>query len=118
MANILVMEDDDAVRQVISRLLKMQSHTVTAFSDAGPALDTVDFQQIDLIITDLLMPTKGDEALERLQIRGIKLPAIVLSGCELTEKEEDHLFSLGARVCMRKPFKLEPFLAAVQHILN
>ena len=43
MATIVVMDDDDFVRGVLVRVLKMHGYTVLAFPDARPALDTVDF---------------------------------------------------------------------------
>ncbi|MBB31084.1 MAG: hypothetical protein CME25_19515 [Gemmatimonadetes bacterium] len=60
MAKILVMDDEASVGGVLQRALQMDRHEVLAFEDATLALEEVDFNEIDLVITDLVMPTPGD----------------------------------------------------------
>ena len=60
MAKIVVMDDEASVRGVLQRALQMDRHEVRAFEDATLALEEVDFNEIDLVITDLVMPTPGD----------------------------------------------------------
>ena len=60
MAKIVVMDDEASVRGVLQRALQMDRHEVLAFEDATLALEEVDFNEIDLVITDLVMPTPGD----------------------------------------------------------
>ena len=60
MAKIVVMDDEASVRGVLQRALQMDGHEVLAFEDATLALAEVDFNEIGLVITDLVMPTPGD----------------------------------------------------------
>ena len=113
MATIVVMDDEQAVRDIVVRMLEMKDHTVMAFSDARPALDSVNFDEVDLVITDLQMPTPGEEAIQVLRSRGSRVPVIVMSGY-LGERSVDGLAALGAQAFLMKPFKISSFLQVVQ----
>lgn len=117
MATILVMDDDPFVRDVIARMLKMEGHRVLIFPDARPALEEVNFDETDLIITDLTMATPGETAIRALRHRGVDVPILVLSGYIDSQKAE-YLFALGAQRVMAKPFLLKALMAQVQELLN
>lgn len=116
MATVVVMEDDEGVRGVVVRALELQSHRVIAFPDAAPALCEVDFDEIDLVITDLNMPTGGEDAIRILRERGIKVPIIAMSGHIYKDDTEDiaRLISLGAQAVVIKPFAILSFLEIVR----
>ena len=76
-----------------------------SFDDAAPALDSVDFARVDLVITDLDMPTPGTEAIRQLRTCGIQTPIIVLSGSVDPENSET-LYALGAQAVVSKPANL------------
>jgi DNA-binding response OmpR family regulator len=116
MATIVVMDDDPVVRNVVERTLNIDGHDVLAFPDAQPVLDGVDFQNIDLIVTDLSMPTPGEVAIRTLRHRGITVPILVLSGY-LDDQKKDYLLKLGAQGVMTKPFLLKALLAQVRVLL-
>ncbi len=116
MATIVVMDDDDVVRGVLVRVLKMHGYTVLAFPDARPALDTVDFGEVDLVITDLSMPMPGDVAVEELRGRGIKVPVIVVSG-HIPDHTAQHLVFVGVQKILNKPFNLLELLDIVQSLV-
>ena len=113
MGTVLVMDDDDIVRNLIVRVVKLKGHRAIAFSDAGPALETADFSQIDLIITDLSMPTNGEEAIRALRQRGIQAPIIVVSG-QMQEAKSAYLKSVGAQATLCKPFHLFELLDLIE----
>ena len=105
MANIIVIDDDLFVRDVIAKALQMHGHDVQAFEDGGPALELGDFEKADLMITDLRMPTPGDEVVSTLKERGVKIPMIVLSGY-LDKDQTERLDKLGVVQMLEKPFKV------------
>ena len=113
MATIIVMEDDPIVRDLVVRVLEMKGFTVHAFEDARPALETVDFEHVDLIITDLQMPTSGEDAIQTIRRRGIRTPVLVMSG-HIDEPEVGEIKALGVQEVIRKPFKLLDLLETVQ----
>ena len=63
MASIVVMEDDGVVRGLVLRVLEMKGHEVRAFEDAKPTLVSVDFGAVEVVVTDLKMPTRVEEAI-------------------------------------------------------
>lgn len=116
MATVLVMDDDDIVRNLIVRVVGLKNHRAVAFPDAGPALETVDFDQIDLIITDLSMPTNGEETIRILRQRGVHVPIIVVSG-QMQETKADYLRSIGVQATLSKPFQLQELLGLIERWL-
>ncbi len=117
MAKIVVMDDEATVRNVIERLLKREGHEVLAFEDAAPALEEVDFSEIDLVITDLVMPTPGDQFILIMQEDEIEVPIIVLSA-HLTDVRTDYLRELGVTRILEKPFEVAQMLEAVNGALG
>ncbi|MDP6779740.1 MAG: response regulator [Candidatus Latescibacteria bacterium] len=117
MAKIVVMDDEATVRNVIERLLKREGHEVLAFEDAAPALEEVDFNEIDLVITDLVMPTPGDQFILIMQEDEIEVPIIVLSA-HLTDARTDYLRELGVTRILEKPFEVAQMLEAVNGALG
>ena len=114
MSTILVLEDDDVIRKVVVRILEeIGKYTVIDFPDPAPALKTVDFGDIDLILTDFTMPTNGANFIRNLKSQGIQIPIIVMSG-DLSKSEEYHLKSLGVQAFIKKPFHLSDLLDLVQ----
>jgi CheY-like chemotaxis protein len=59
MARIVVMDDLDDMRLLFEDLLGSWGHEVISFDDGAPALAEVDFSDVDLVVTDLKMPTPG-----------------------------------------------------------
>ena len=116
MARIVVLDDDEIVRNVVVRTLELDRHTVQAFPDARPALEQVDFDQVDLVITDLSMPTPGEIAIRTLRSRGIQIPILVMSG-HVEEDKARYLISLGAQQIINKPFSLKNLLNVVQTLI-
>lgn len=116
MATIVVLEDDEIIRDLIVRILERHGYTVLPFIDARPALDGVDFDAVDLVITDLSMRTPGDVAVQELRARGIVIPVIVVSG-HVPEDTAQYLVSLGIHTILRKPFKLLELLNIVRSLV-
>ncbi|MGN1420559.1 MAG: response regulator transcription factor, partial [Eubacterium sp.] len=55
MANILVVDDENAMLQLIKRILEKDAHTVTLQANAKAVLN-LDFRRYDLILLDIMMP--------------------------------------------------------------
>ena len=113
MATVVVMEDDGLLRDLAVVVLEMEGYSVKAFEDAGPALDEVDFDRVDLIITDLQMPTPGEEAIRAIRRGGDKPPIIVMSG-NIDEDKAVELRNLGVQGIIEKPFEISGFLNLVE----
>ena len=117
MAKIVVMDDEAAVRNVISIALKREGHEVIAYEDAAPALEEVNWDEIDLVLTDLVMPTPGDQFVLILQQEEVDVPVMVLSA-HLTDARVEYLRELGVTRIMEKPFEIKTLLESVREMLE
>ena len=79
--SILVLEDDDLVRDVVERTLRRLGYEVTAASRPSEALSLAGERSFDLLITDVVMPEMTGDALAR-EIRAVHpdLPVVFMSG--------------------------------------
>jgi len=116
MADVIVIEDDPTVCQLLVKVMEMQGHAVRAFSDAQPALDSVDFGAVDLVITDLGMPTPGEVAIKAIRALGIQTPILVATG-RLDSGGSSELQAYGHLQILRKPFHLDDLLRAVDALM-
>ena len=117
MATVLVMEDDSTVRRVVTQVLVMYGYTVLDFDDAGPALQEADLESVDLVITDLQMPTPGESAIEQIRARGYGFPIVVMTG-HVDASQEKRLTDLGVSVILPKPFKLTVLIDTVRDLVE
>ncbi|MCZ6633413.1 MAG: response regulator [bacterium] len=116
MAQVLIMDDDQVVREIIARVVKLKGHDPLVYPDAGPALQEVDFDAIDLIITDLSMPTPGEEAIRIIRGRGIQTPILVISG-HLSHPKSYYLEKMGVQSILSKPFLLHDLIDRIQTLI-
>ncbi|GID97626.1 response regulator [Amorphoplanes digitatis] len=78
---MLVVEDQDGVRDLVVRILDDHGYTVTAAGDGPSALHLVDRQRFDLLLTDVIMPTMPGPTLTKLlQQCQTQLPMLFMSG--------------------------------------
>lgn len=115
-ARVLVVDDSDANRRALKRLLSDFGHTVTTAADGRDALDKLDADpNQDLILLDVDMPHLGGiEVLERLQAdaRFSAIPVVMVSG--LGDMEAiSHCIAAGADDFIHKPFDLRLMRARV-----
>lgn len=116
MATIVVLEDDQRVRELMVQILQIQDHNVLAFDDALPALDRVDFETVDLVFTDYLMPTRGDLFVQAIRTQGYTMPIIMVSGA-VSPLQARYLRSMGVNDILHKPFLLTEVLAVIEEHL-
>ena len=112
MAKVVVIDDDEAVRALVERILRYEGYRVRIFEDGAPFLDSDAVKWADLIITDLLMPTSGELVLRTVREKRPLLPVILLSG-SVTEEKAVILTQLGAQEVITKPFHIDDFLRCV-----
>src|SRR3954454_2493559 len=80
MSTVLVVDDEERVRTVLSRSLVNEGHSVTMAMDGVGALEKLRSDDIDLVLLDLVMPRcNGLQVLKSLRERGDRRPVIVLS---------------------------------------
>lgn len=106
MAEILVVDDDEIIRDTLYELLSEKYLCQTA-ETAEKAFARLEDEQFEVVLTDISMPgVSGLELLRHIMERYPKTTVIVISGIS----DQDHaqsLIKLGAFDCLVKPFRLE-----------
>ena len=75
MFKILIAEDDIELRQLFYRVLTLHGYSAICVSDGKEALDVLDKEYVDLIISDIMMPNmNGYELASSLRESGITIP--------------------------------------------
>ena len=119
MANILIAEDEEPVRELVARALADQGHRVTATADGTEALETLQTQSgaFDLLLTDIQMPGMDGIALALAVARDFpKIPILLMAGYADQRERAAGLESLICGV-VAKPFNLAEIRSAVASAL-
>jgi two-component system response regulator MprA len=116
---ILVVDDDQAVRDALRRALTMQGYSVEVAADGQEALTALaNGSAVDLLIVDVLMPfVDGIEVTRRLRTEGSTVPILMLTA---RDQVSDRVAGLeaGADDYLVKPFALEELVARVRALLR
>jgi two-component system response regulator MprA len=117
---ILVVDDDQAVRDALRRALRMQGYEVSLANDGEEALLKLRANPgaTDLLIVDILMPRlDGLEMTRRLRADGNEVPILMLTA---RDQVADRVAGLeaGADDYLVKPFALEELIARVRALLR
>ena len=120
MANVLIIDDDVALRQALAKHLERAGHAVR---QVGNGLDGLREQRrvaADVVVVDIFMPGQGGlQTIDQLRraFPGVKIVAI--SGVATGSLDaEGHALALGADRFLRKPFDAVELVAAVAALSN
>jgi len=115
---ILVVDDEDGIRDLISDALSIGGFEVESSPDGLQALKTIRDHRFDLLILDVNMPKMdGFALLEKIRTDGIDTPAIMLSA-RGQKVDINQGLRLGADDYMTKPFGLEELSLRINAILK
>ena len=118
---ILVIDDDDDLREILCIRLRSAEYMVIAASDGHSGMQAYYANKPDLVITDLVMPGKeGIEVIMELQKQNPKPFIIAMSGGGKL-RPEAYLSTaklLGADSIMEKPFSSSELLDSVRYFLS
>jgi CheY-like chemotaxis protein len=120
---VLVVDDEEIVRQVITRLLEASGFNFLEAENGMRALEVVSQydSRIDLILTDLSMPKMGGKELaERLKGTYPDLTVIFMSGFSLSKSGELASEEIAAlpNQFLQKPFRAHELLSAIERALR
>jgi DNA-binding response OmpR family regulator len=116
-ARVLLVDDEPMVREVVTRYLEHDGHTVTVAADGAGALQQLDQRRFDLVVLDLMLPSvDGLTILRALRSRS-GTPVIVLTA---RGDEGDRVLGLelGADDYVVKPFSPRELAARVASVLR
>lgn len=115
---ILVVDDDQAVRDSLRRSLAFNGYDVDVATDGLAALEAIAHNRPDAVVLDVMMPRlDGLEACRRLRSAGEDLPILVLTARDAVSDRVAGL-DAGADDYLPKPFALEELLARLRALLR
>ena len=117
-AQILLVEDDLAIRTVLHDALTTDGHAVTSVADGDEALATLRTRTFDLLLLDVMLPgPSGLEILQSLRKRDQETPVLLLTA-RSSEGDKVLGLELGADDYVTKPFSLRELRTRVRVLLR
>ncbi|QKT06214.1 response regulator transcription factor [Gordonia sp. X0973] len=117
-ARVLVVDDEENIRELLSVSLKFQGYDVTTAANGPEALDICRTHRPDLLVLDVMMPgMDGFGLLKRLRDDGIDAPALFLSARDSVADKVNGL-TIGGDDYVTKPFSLEEVVARLEVMLR
>jgi two-component system phosphate regulon response regulator OmpR len=115
--HVLVVDDDDRIRDLLRRFLSRAGFRVTVAQDAAAARRMAETLAFDLVVVDVMMPGEDGFSLTRwLRKRG-STPVLILTARGLPDDRIEGL-SLGADDYLAKPFEPQELLLRIEAILR
>ena len=115
---VLVVDDEESIRDLLSKTLALAEYDVETAGDASTALDRMRQMPYDLLVADLKMPGMDGLTLIK-QARHIRadLPIIIITGFS-SESSAIEAVNLGVTGYLTKPFRVPQVLAAAARALG
>ena len=121
MAKILIVDDEQNIRNIIRETLKKEKHEVFEASSGLDASTILESNNIELMITDLVMPGKtGLDLIMEVKERNPELSIIAISGGGGINGRFDYLpiaQLIGANNIIKKPFSISDIKQTVAELL-
>ena len=115
--HILVVDDDDRIRELVKQYLEENNFIVTTAIDAFDAKKKLDIIKFDILILDIMMPGKSGLEFTRENKNAINTPIILLTAKgEVSERVEG--LEVGADDYLPKPFEPKELVLRIKNILN
>lgn len=118
MADILIIDDEKAIRETLKEILEYEKHKVDLAAEGKEGMAKAKEKKYDLIFCDIKMPElDGIEVLERIVGLGLDVPVIMISGHGNIETAVDAL-KKGAYDFLEKPLDLNRVLVTLRNALD
>ena len=116
-AHILVVDDDDGIRELVKQFLNQNNYLVTTAKSSEDALDKVKIIKFDLIVLDIMMPGKSGLEFTNENKKKLDTPIILLTAKgEVSERVEG--LEIGADDYLAKPFEPKELILRIKNILS
>ncbi|HVL66825.1 MAG TPA: response regulator [Vicinamibacterales bacterium] len=117
-ARILVVDDEETIRELLSKTLALAEYEVDVAHDGRSAVDRMRMIPYDLLITDLRMPgVDGLTVIREARRLKADIPVIIVTGYS-TEASAIEAINLGVQGYLTKPFRVPRVLAAAAKALG
>ena len=117
-ARLLVVEDDETIREMVSEAMAMEGFAVTAAADGQRAWELLSEQGFDLVVLDLMLPGLNGLDLCRRLRSGVNPPLILVVSARDTETDRVLGLEVGADDYLVKPFGMRELVARCRALLR
>jgi CheY-like chemotaxis protein len=121
MTTILLVDDEDLLREGVREILEMSDYSVVEARDGEEALALFAVNNVDLVISDIVMPNMdGVDFVTRLRESFPSVPILTISGGSRVVSARfglDSALLSGANASLTKPFNAKQLLEKVQQLL-
>jgi len=115
---VLVAEDEQELREAVVAALADRGHVVRSVANGHDATRYLKAEEFDLVLIDLVMPRgRGDETLHAIARMPAQPPVLVITG-KTSRRVEHQLATLGRAMHLRKPFRTEELLEAIDKLMG
>jgi len=115
--HILVVDDDDRIRELVKEYLVEKKFIVTTAKDVSDAKNKLKIIKFDILILDIMMPGESGLSLTKELKRNNPVPIILLTAKSEVQERIGGL-ELGADDYLAKPFEPKELLLRIKNILN
>ena len=116
-AHILIVDDDDRIRDLVKEYLNQNNYIVSTSKDANNAFEKTKIIKFDLIVLDIMMPGKTGLEFTKENKKKINTPILLLTAKgEPSERIEG--LEIGADDYLTKPFEPKELILRINNILN
>jgi two-component system cell cycle response regulator len=115
---ILIVDDDDTVRESLNDFLEFHGFAVAAVASAAQALEALTRNEFDLVISDLVMPKMdGISLIKSIRELGKEVPFLVMTGFATIEYAVESM-KAGAMDFITKPLKFDHVMLIIKRVLE
>lgn len=121
MTNILLIDDDDVLRNTVSKVLEQNNFSVTGLKDGSKAIAEIKSKKYDIVVTDIVMPNKeGIETIQDIRHINPHIPILAVSGGGLTGADTilELAIMMGANGSLTKPFDTAVLVRKITELLD
>jgi DNA-binding response OmpR family regulator len=116
-SKVLIVDDERDLVDAYVRLLERAGHRCLGAFTASEAITIIDSEQVDLVLTDLSLPTtSGLEIIRHVRTKSKILPVIVMSGTN-TPVTNEAATAAGASICLLKPISIIELMRVISDAL-
>ena len=115
--HILVVDDDDRIRELVKQYLEENNFLVSTAIDAFDAKKKIDIIKFDILVLDIMMPGKSGLSLTE-EIKKINSTPVILLTAKGETADRIKGLEIGADDYLGKPFEPKELLLRIKNILN
>src|SRR4030042_1199811 len=117
-ARILVIDDEDSVRDILSRMLKTKGHQVVVACDGEEGIEKFKNEKFDLVFTDLGLPKiSGWEVGKAIKELNPRVPIAMITGWGM-ELNREKMSESGIALVISKPFNFDQIIQLVSEAME